>query len=183
MLQRRSTGLRRMIAFTTQPRSERVECICAPCGQKSWGFHPYEYWTVLSSPMKRSSRIARRLRGRSWRGVGDGRSVGGAHTRPGLPRAARSVCGGCRGSNARFRSSLRWLDALEASITGTRPYDAEALKREKPPIATMFATRCSDRIRVRDRRLARLSRDVTLTYTATASLVGATWLQGRVCPL
>ena len=34
-------------------------------------------------------------------------------------------------------------------MTGTRPYDAEALKREKPPIATMFATRCSDRIRVR----------------------------------
>ena len=30
----------------------------------------------------------------------------------------------------------------------------------------MFATRCSDRIRVRDRRLAQLSRDITLTYTA-----------------
>ena len=78
--------------------------------------------------MKRSSRIARRLRGRSWRGVGDGRSVGGARARPGLPQAARSVCGGCRGSNARFRSSLRWLDALEASMTGTGAYDAEALK-------------------------------------------------------
>ena len=45
-------------------------------------------------------------------------------------------------------------------MTGTRAYDAEALKARKPPIATMFATRCSDRIRVRDRRLARLSRDV-----------------------
>ena len=63
-----------------------------------------------------------------WLGVGDGRSVGGARARPGLPQAARSVCGGCRGSNARFRSSLRWLDALEASMTGTGAYDAEALK-------------------------------------------------------
>ena len=35
---------------------------------------------------------------------------------------------GCRGSNARFRSSLRWLDALEASMTGTGAYDAEVMK-------------------------------------------------------
>jgi|SRR6476620_1810672 len=38
------------------------------------------------------------------------------------------------------------------------------------------------RSRVRDRRTARLSRDVTRTSTAPASLVGATWLQGLVVP-
>ena len=69
-------------------------------------------------------------------------------------------------------------------MTGTSAYDAEALnalRREKPSIATTFATRCSDRSRVRDCRLAQLSRDVTLTYSAR--IVGRRdVLQGRVLP-
>jgi hypothetical protein len=54
------------------------------------------------------------------------------------------------------------------------PGDAEALKAREATIATVFATR--------DHFLARLSRDVTLIDTGPASLVGATWFQGRGVP-
>ena len=85
-------------------------------------------YNLSNRPRKRLADSVTRRRAGPPGGMGAG--AAGSRRQTGVRIAPSSPIGlwGCRGSNARFRSSLRWLDALEASMTGTGAYDAEVMK-------------------------------------------------------